>query len=626
MVGARPGAKVPQTSALREIAARFPTGDCYHPAMKKSVVMLTTVLLAACATPPQPRTPDSALNSLVEEYFERQLELSPMNATAIGDSRYDDRLDDSSSVGFREKAFGIERAFLDRARLIDAAKLSPAARITYDIFVSEREQSLEGQKFHEDYLPFNQMTGLPMDLVVYGSGTGPQPFVTAKDYDRFLARVRQFPRWADGAIALMRTGMARGITVPCVAMAKVVPQIREIVTAKLEDNIFWAPITSMPKSISEKDRLRITAAYSAALKDEVLPAYTRLADFIERDYLPAARTTVGWTDLPDGQAWYRWRIRQATTLDMSPDEIHQLGLAEVARIRGEMLAVKDQVGFKGDLDAFFKYLEEDPRFYFDNEQELLDAYRGVKQHIDSLLPKLFADFPKADYEIRPVEAFRAESAAGGSYQAPSADGKRPGIFYINTHNLKAQPRFGLETLSLHEASPGHHFQISIQQELTGLPRFRRFNGYVSYSEGWALYAESIGKELGVFTDPYQWYGRLSDEMLRAMRLVVDTGLHAKGWTREQAIKYMLDNSSMAESDVTAEVERYIVWPGQALGYKLGQLRITQLRAKAQQQLGAAFDVREFHSQVLRDGALPMDVLSTKIDRWIEAKRPPRAVK
>jgi len=588
--------------------------------------MLAAAMLAACSTSPPPRTPDAALFSLVEEYFERQLELSPMNATAIGDSRYDDRLDESTSPGFREKAFGIERAFLDRAHGIDAAKLSPASRITYDIFVSEREQALAGQKFHEEYMPFNQMQGLPMDLAVYGSGTGPQPFVTAKDYDRFLKRVREFPRWADGAIALMRTGISSGITLPRVAMAKVAPQLRDIGTTTLKDNIFWAPITAMPKGISAKDRQRLSEAYEAALTKEVLPAYTRLADFIEHDYLPAARTTVGWSDLPDGQAWYRWRIRQATTMDMPAEEIHQLGLSEVARIRAEMIGVKEQVGFKGDLDAFFQYLEEDPKFYFNSEAELLAAYRDVKRRIDALLPKLFADFPKADYEIRPVEAFRAASAAGGSYQAPSADGKRPGIFYINTHNLKAQPRFGLETLSLHEASPGHHFQISIQQELTDLPRFRRFNGYVSYSEGWALYAESIGKELGVFTDPYQWYGRLSDEMLRAMRLVIDTGLHAKGWSREHAIKYMLENSSMAESDVVSEVERYIVWPGQALGYKLGQLHISALRAKAQAQLGEAFDVRDFHSQVLRDGAVPMDVLTAKIDRWIEAKRPARAVK
>jgi uncharacterized protein (DUF885 family) len=594
--------------------------------MKHLPILLAAAALGACASKPVETTPDAALNTLVEEYFEKQLELSPMNATAIGDTRYDDRLDETTSPGFREKSLAIERAFLDRARLVDAARLSPGGRITYDIFVGERELALEGGKFPEELIPLNQMSGLPMDLAVFGSGSGPQPFATARDYDRFLVRVRQFPRWVDGAIAMMREGMARGITLPLPAVRKIVPQLRGIVTAKVEDNLYWTPIGDMPKEIPAADRKRIAAEYSAALANEVLPAYTRLADFIERDYLPAARTTVGWTDLPDGQAWYAWRIHGSTTMKMSAEEIHQLGLREVARIRGEMLAVKEQVGVAGDLDAFFGFLEEDPRFYYTSEDELLGAYRDVKRRIDAMLPKLFSDFPKADYEIRPVEPFRAASAAGGSYQAPSADGKRPGIFYINTHNLKAQPKFGLETLSLHEAAPGHHFQIAIQQELTELPRFRRFNGYVAYSEGWALYAESIGKELGVFTDPYQWYGRLSDEMLRAMRLVVDTGLHAKGWSREQAIKYMLDNSSMAESDVTAEVERYIVWPGQALGYKLGQLRITELRAKAQGQLGDAFDVRDFHSQVLRDGAVPMDVLTAKINRWIEAKRKPRAVK
>jgi uncharacterized protein (DUF885 family) len=595
--------------------------------MRKPVVLLAATLLGACATSsptrsPETMIPEELINGLVEEYFDRQLELSPMAATSIGDNRYDDGLDENTSPGFRERQVALDQAFLERARRIDPTGLPPTARITYDIFVSERELALEGRKFPEELMPLNQMSGLPMDLAVYGSGTGPQPFATVKDYDRFLTRVRQFPRWVDGAIEQMRAGMARGITVPRPAMTKVVAQLRGIVTANLTDNIFWAPVVALPKEFSAKDRARIADDYKAALTKEVMPAYSRLADFIEKDYLPAARTTVGWADLPDGQSWYRWRIRGATTMDMPAEEIHQLGLSEVARIRGEMLTVKNQVGFKGDLDAFFKFLEEDPQFYFKSNEELLDAYRAVKVRIDALLPKLFVDFPKADYEIRPVEAFREESAAGASYQAASPDGKRPGIFYINTHNLRAQPRFGLETLSLHEASPGHHFQTSIQQELTNLPRIRRFNGYVSYSEGWALYAESLGKELGVFTDPYQWYGRLSDEMLRAMRLVVDTGLHSKGWTREQAIQYMLDNSSMAESDVTAEVERYIVWPGQALGYKLGQLHISALRARAQQQLGNRFDVREFHSQILRDGAVPMDVLTAKIDRWVASKQRP----
>ncbi len=595
----------------------------------KKLAPLAVVLCAACATTPssvETNEPDAALNALVEEYFEAQLELSPLFATAIGDSRYDERLDDSTSPGYREKSLAVERAFLDRARLVDVVKLSPGSRLTYEIFASEREHQLAGQKFPEELMPVNQMGSLPMELAVFGSGSGPQPFATARDYDRFLKRAREFPRWVDGAIALMRAGMARGITMPRASMAKVVPQLRGVFAADPKDSIFWGPVEHLPPEIPADERQRITDDYRKAFGAEILPAYARLADFIERDYLPAARTTFGWSDLPDGQAWYRWRVRGATTLDLPADEIHQVGLSEVARIRTEMNGVRERVGFKGDLDAFFTFLENDPQFYFANDAELLGAYRDVKKRIDGLLPKLFADFPKADYEIRPVEAFRAASAAGGSYQAPSADGKRSGIFYINTFNLKAQPKFGMETLSLHEASPGHHFQISIQQELTDLPRFRRFNGYTSYVEGWALYAESIGKELGVFTDPYQWYGRLSDEMLRAMRLVVDTGLHSKGWTREQAIKYMLDNSSMAESDVTAEVERYMVIPGQALGYKLGQLRITALRAKAEAALGDKFDVREFHGQVLRDGSLPMDVLTAKLDRWIEAKRPPRAVK
>jgi uncharacterized protein (DUF885 family) len=587
--------------------------------MKQPAALLVAAALTACAAAP-PTTPDAALNSLVEEYFEKQLELSPMGATAIGDSRYDDRLDESTDAGFRQMQLAVERAFLDRVRAIDSANLSPGSRVTYEIFVTEREQSLAGQPFHEDYMPLNQMSGLPMDLAVFGSGSGPQPFKTAEDYERFLKRMREFPRWADGAIALMRTGMQRGITLPRPAVAKVIPQLRDIVTPTAEASVFWGPITSMPEGISAADRTRIATAYRDALQREVLPAYARLADFFQRDYLPAARSSVGWSDLTDGAAWYRWRIRGSTTMDLPPEQIHEIGLSEVARIRGEMLRVKEQVGFKGDLDAFFKHLEEDPKFYFTSDRELLGAYRDAKRHIDALLPKLFSDFPKADYEVRPVEPFRAESAAGASYQAPSADGSRPGIFYINTFNLKAQPRFGVETLSLHEAAPGHHFQIAIQQELTELPRFRRFNNYVSYAEGWALYAESIGKELGLFTDPYQWYGRLSDEMLRAMRLVVDTGLHSRGWSRERAIQYMLDNSSMAESDVTAEVERYIVWPGQALGYKLGQLRITELRARAQSALGDKFDVRAFHSQVLRDGAVPMDVLSAKIDRWIASQK------
>jgi uncharacterized protein (DUF885 family) len=314
-------------------------------------------------------------------------------------------------------------------------------------------------------------------------------------------------------------------------------------------------------------------------------------------------------------------VKGRTTTDMTPEEIHKVGLDEVARIRDEMDAVRRQVGFEGDLAAFFRHLESDPQFYFTQGSDLVQGYRELKVRIDAALPKLFSVFPKADYQVREVEAFRAESAASAFYQGASADGSRPGIFYVNTFDLRAQPRFGMETLSLHEASPGHHFQGSIAQELTGLPKFRRFGGgYTAYAEGWALYAEYLGKELGMFTDPYQWFGRLNDEQLRAMRLVVDTGLHSLGWSREQAIRYMVENSSMSESSATSEVDRYIAWPGQALGYKIGDLRLQALRRNAEKELGAKFDIRDFHREVLSDGEVPMDVLEAKIARWIAARK------
>jgi uncharacterized protein (DUF885 family) len=337
--------------------------------------------------------------------------------------------------------------------------------------------------------------------------------------------------------------------------------------------------------------------------------------------LPHTRDTVAWTALPQGAEWYQFLIRHYTTTDLDAAEIHRIGLSEVARIRGEMSKVQTQLKIPGELSQFFAHVAADQEQYFTNGADLLAAHRALKARIDAKLPALFVDFPKADYEIREVEAFRAQSSAGAFYQPPSADGSRPGIFYVNTYNLKAQPKFGMTTLSLHEASPGHHFQISIQQEIVDMSRFRRFLvGYTAYVEGWALYTESLGSEMGLYEDPYQYFGHLNDEMLRAMRLVVDTGLHTMNWTREQSIAYMLDNSYMASTDAEAEVERYIANPGQALGYKIGQLKIRELRTQAEKALGSKFDVKQFHSQVLRDGPLPMDVLAAKIAEWINEKR------
>ncbi|HKU15409.1 MAG TPA: DUF885 domain-containing protein [Steroidobacteraceae bacterium] len=600
--------------------------------LRAHLLLATVVLGASLSTPPcfaaeaspagANATADSvALHRLFEDYFERQLQLNPLLATFIGDHRYDDKLTNTLSPEHIALALSVDRKALADAQKLAARPLPEADRLSVEIFMYDLRASIEGAKFPGELAPINQFQSLPTLMPVLGSGTSAQPFGTTADYERFLKRMHDYTVWSDQAITNMRKGLKEHVTYPRVLMAKVLPQLQALIVADPQASLFYAPLKKFPDAVPAADRPRLQAAYRDAIAQEINPAYQRLHDFIRDEYLAGARTQVGWSSVPNGREWYSYLARLSTTTDLSPDAIHELGLKEVARIRGEMEQVKAQVGFKGDLAAFFKFLQDDPRFYYDNADALIQGYRDLKKNIDARLPKLFADFPKADYEVRAVEPFRAASSAGGFYQQPSADGSRPGIFYVNTFNLKAQPKFGMETLSLHEAAPGHHFQTAIQQELHELPRFRRFgNGYVAYQEGWALYAESLGKELGMFTDPYQYYGRLSDEMLRAMRLVVDTGLHTRNWTREQSIKYMLDNSSMAPSDAEAEVERYIAIPGQALGYKIGQLRIRELRNKAEAALGSRFDVREFHSVVLRDGSLPLGVLETKIDRWIASKK------
>ena len=596
---------------------------------------MTLALQGCVSAPPSPtatQAPDSQLpaqtndtrqqlDALFESYFEDNLRANPLLATYIGDHRYDDQLPNSIGPQYLAASRALNQKYLAAIRALDPDSLSPADRISYDIFLYEREREARGERFPFHLLPINQAGSLLTVMPALGSGTNAQPFESVADYEHWLKRLDGLAVWMDQAVVNMREGATKGVVQPRAVMEKVLGQLDAMVVPQAQDSQYFAPIRNFPADFSAADRERLTAQYTRMLDATLLPAYRRLRDFVRDEYLPQSRSSVAWTALPDGQAWYAYYVQEHTTTNLTPDEIHALGLGEVKRILGEMDNVRQQVGFKGDLEAFFTFLETDPQFYFTQGSDLLDGYRALKTRIDAALPKLFSVFPRADYEVREVEAFRAQSAAGAYYQQPSADGSRPGVFYVNTYNLKAQPKFGMETLSLHEASPGHHFQVSIQQELAGVPRFRRFGGdYTAYVEGWALYAESLGKELGLFTDPYQWYGRLNDEQLRAMRLVVDSGLHAKGWTREQAIKFMLDNSTMAESDVVSEVERYIAWPGQALGYKVGDLRIQGLRHKAEQALGPKFDLRDFHREVLSDGAVPMDVLEAKVERWIAARR------
>ncbi len=585
------------------------------------LLLVTTLLLGSCTPLPPPATPAAQLERLVEAYFDEYLELNPTTATDIGDYRFDDRLELPATPEYESASIALESRYRDAVAAIDPESLDATSSLTREMFLYNRNREGERNGFPRRLLPISQFDGgLATGLAFYGAGTGSQPFATTADYDRWLTRAAQFSQWVDTAIAAMREGMEQGVVHPRVVMAKVVPQLDALIAIETEKSIFYGPVGLMPQDWPEAERTRLESALTHLIVDQLNPAYRKLRDFIRDEYLPSCRDTIGWSGLPDGAAWYASEVRRQTTTSLTPAEIHDLGVAEVARIRAQMQGVMREVGFKGTLTDFFRYVQEEPAFHFQQSADLLAAFRRVKKQIDAELPRLFAVLPKADYEVRVVEAFRAASAAGGSYQGPSADGSRPGIFFVNTYNLNAQPIYGIETLSLHEAAPGHHFQVSIQQELVGMPRFRRFEGNVAYSEGWALYSESLGRELGLFTDPMQWYGRLSDEMLRAMRLVVDTGMHAQGWSRERAMRYMRDNSSLADSDIEAEVERYIVYPAQALGYKIGDLRIQALRRKAEADLGNHFDVREFHAQVLMDGSLPLDVLDAKIDRWIETQR------
>jgi len=590
--------------------------------------LLLAALAAGCATVPRAPSASAAgtageparLAEVLERYWEDTLVLNPIQATAIGDDRYDDQLPNFLSAQYRARQKAHAERYLALLGTFDRARLAGQDRLSFDVLKRDLEEALEGLRFPDWMIPVHQFGNGFTFFALLASGKSIQPFRTVRDYEAFLRRMDGALPNFDQAIANMREGIRAGVVQPRAVMEKVVPQLDALAVDPPERSPLWGAIAAMPESIPAADRERITAAWRAKVAGEIVPAYRRLRDFIRDEYLPRCRDTAGYAALPDGAAWYAFAVRSSTTTDLPPERIHAIGLEEVARIRLEMDGVRRAVGFPGDLPAFLRWLREDPRFYFEDEASLLAGYRDLQARVNALLPRLFDLFPKADYEVRPVEAFRARSMAGGEYMAGTPDGRRPGVFYVNTSDLRAQPRFGMETLSLHEASPGHHFQVSIAQELTGLPKFRRFGGYVAYQEGWALYAESIGKELGLFGDPLQWYGRLADELLRAMRLVVDTGIHAKGWSREQAIRYMLDTSSMAESDVVAEVERYIAVPGQALGYKVGQLAITALRQEAERELGPRFDVRAFHRQLLVDGALPLEVLRGKIREWIAAEK------
>lgn len=608
-----------------------------HPALKSLLAFAVAAALGACATAPDlgagtrpaaqpPSTTELAsakaerLDALYEQYWEAMLKLNPLAATYQGDPRYNDELPNFLSADYRAKSRAFTQRWLDTIQGVGADGLQDQDLLSYQIFVRNARESLESEKYPDWQQPINQFYNFASTAVQLGSGTGAQPFKTVQDYDNWRKRASQVPVLFDQAIANSRIGMQTGVVQPRALMAKVIPQLDALIKPSAEDTLFWRPVATMPDSFSGADKQRITAEYRAMIENELMPAYRELRAFVADEYLPATRTSAGMDELPNGEEWYAFRVRNSTTTDLSPAQIHQIGLDEVERIHGGIRGIMADVGFEGSLQDFFTFMQTDPRFSFDSEEALLTYYRSLEDKVNANVSKLFSLTPKAPFEIRAVEPFRAQSAAGGSYMRPSEDGSRPGIFYVNTYDLPTRKTWDAEDLFLHEAIPGHHFQLALQQELTDLPKFRRFGGETAFSEGWGLYSESLGKDLGLYNDPYSYFGYLQNELWRAIRLVVDTGLHSKGWTREQVIEYMLENSAESETQATAEAERYMAIPGQALAYKIGELKIKELRARAEKALGDDFDIREFHAEVLRDGSVPLDVLEGKIDRWIASKQ------
>lgn len=570
------------------------------------------------------QTEGQRLAALFAADDEGSLKRNPLNALFRGDMRYADRFGDFISDEYFANERKAAEANLENLKTIDREKLNATDKIAYDVFKQSQVDALKGlSKEIMDLTvvrPLNHFFGFHTFYPTFASGQGAAPFKTVQDYENNLKRHKEFIVLMDRSIDRFRQGMASGVFETKLTITNVIDQLNTQLAQSTEESPYFGPVKKFPEGFSDADKARLTAEYRDIIEKGLYPANTRLRDFLRDSYLPLAREQVGLSAMKGGEMLYQYQIEQTTTLPLKADEIHNLGLSEVARIKTGMEKIKNEVGFKGTLPEFFEHLRTDPKFKPTSRESLTQGYYDIGKKVDSLISTQFKYLPKAPLEIKPYEEFREKYEAGGSYQSGTPDGSRPGTFYFNAYDLPSRTTPGMTTLYLHEGAPGHHFQISIAQENEALPAFMRFGGNTAYVEGWALYAETLGYDMGLFKDPYQRFGTLSDEMLRAMRLVVDTGLHSKGWTREQAIDYMLANSDMGKTDATAEVERYIAIPSQALAYKIGAITILRLKDKAKKALGAKFDVREFHNQVLNTGALPLTVLEKKIDDWIAASK------
>ncbi len=588
---------------------------------RTSYLIIISCLLCAC-TPDQSSTSvlgsNDSFANMLESYYQDGLKLFPINATFQGDSRYNDLLRNDLTISFQKELKSYYDRYLDSLSMFDRARLLPEEQTSYDILKWECDIALSEMQYHAKLLPIDQFWTQQLMIGQLASGASAQPFETKNDYDNWLKRVNVFSEWCDTAIVRMRSGIQQGIVLPKSLSSKVIPQLAAWKDGSVEKHHFYSPAKNIPDGISKEDRESIEENYKKMVANTIIPVVNRLHDFFQNEYLPAGRTSSGIGVLPNGSDWYQHRIKLYTTTNMTADEIFDLGKSEVARLRGEMEKVMDQVGFEGELNEFFEHVRNKPELMpFDDPQQVIDNFNQIHEKMKSKLSRLFDLTPQTPFEVRRTEAFR-EASASAEYNPGSLDGTRPGIFYVPIPDVKSYNYYSDEDLFLHEAIPGHHYQISIAQENESLPSFRRSLWYSSYGEGWALYCESLGKELGLYDDPYQYFGMLSAEMHRAIRLVVDAGIHSKGWTREEAIKYSLENEAESETSIISEIERYMAGPGQALSYKVGQLKIIELRKKAEAALGDQFDIRKYHDIVLESGCVPLLILEGKVNDWIES--------
>ncbi|MDG2537040.1 DUF885 family protein [Dyella jiangningensis] len=552
-----------------------------------------------------------ALNALLAEQWQHTLETSPEFATILGDLRYNDRWSDAS-LAKQQAEYAKTKDFLTRFQAIDTSGFSEEDKLNQQLMVRQLQDSLKAHDLKIDEMPLEQMSGVHLRLAGFVSSI---PFNSTKEYDDYLARLKTVPKLFDQVTDVARQGMKDGMMPPKYLLEKVVVQIDSIAKPAGMDNVFAEPLKHFPKSVSAADQKRLHDAILAAIDQQVRPAYQKLGRFVAKDYAPHGRTEPGVWQLPNGDAIYRFQAEQMTTTKETPERIHEIGLSEVKRIEDEMTAIAKSQGFK-DLASFRESLKTNPKTHATSREDILNRYRTYIAGMQPELPKLFGLLPKTQVQVVPVEAFREKEAAAAEYQQGTPDGSRPGKVFVNTGDFANRSVLTIESTAYHEGVPGHHMQISIAQTLPGLPPFRQQAGYNAYIEGWALYAERLGKDIGFYKDPLSDYGRLVDELLRADRLVLDTGVHYKHWSRQQMVDFFHQHSSEDEPDVQAETDRYITWPGQALAYKMGQLKILELRERAKKELGDKFDIRSFHDEILGGGALPLDVLEARTDAWI----------